>query len=88
MTRKSLLLQIGEAFSFFFASTAAATGIFCVGERLSRTIEVNLNQEMNQEMTSRSYWCLEMAKVSLKSARELSFQHILDVFVAFSVQDV
>ena len=43
---KILLLQIGEAFSFFFASTAAATGIFCVWERLSRTIEVNLNQGM------------------------------------------
>ena len=49
-----------------------------------RTIEVNLNQEM----TSRLYWGLEMAKVSRKSAREVSFQHILDVFVAFSVQDV
>ncbi len=46
MTRKSLLLQAGEAFPFFFASTAAATGIFCVWERLSRTIGVNLNQEM------------------------------------------
>ena len=43
---KNLLLQIGEAFPFFFASTAAATGISVWRERLSLTIGVNLNQEM------------------------------------------